>query len=79
MSPAVSSPMGASRAPRGRGCLRRRQPVYDGGLSTLRRFQDDVKEVRVGLECGIKLGDFNEYQVGDIIECYQLEAVAQKL
>ena len=59
--------------------LRMRQPVYDGGLSTLRRFQDDVKEVRVGLECGIKLGDFNEYQVGDIIECYQLEAVAQKL
>jgi len=59
--------------------LRRRQPVYDGGLSTLRRFQDDVKEVRVGLECGIKLGDFNEYQVGDIIECYQLEAIAQKL
>ena len=59
--------------------LRRRQPVYDGGLSTLRRFQDDVKEVRVGLECGIKLGDFNEYQVGDIIECYLLEAVAQKL
>ncbi|MFN2508594.1 MAG: translation initiation factor IF-2 [Chthoniobacterales bacterium] len=59
--------------------LRRRQPVYDGGLSTLRRFQDDVKEVRVGLECGIKLGDFNEYQVGDIIECYVLEQVAQKL
>jgi len=59
--------------------VRRRQPVYDGGLSTLRRFQDDVKEVRVGLECGIKLGDFNEYQVGDIIECYLLEAFAQKL
>jgi translation initiation factor IF-2 len=59
--------------------LRRRQPVYDGGLSTLRRFQDDVKEVRSGLECGIKLGDFTEYQVGDIIECYQLEAIAQKL
>ena len=59
--------------------LRRRQPVYDGGLSTLRRFQDDVKEVRVGLECGIKLGDFNEYQVGDIIESYVLEQVAQKL
>ena len=59
--------------------LRRRQPVYDGGLSTLRRFQDDVKEVRSGLECGIKLGDFSEYQVGDIIECYQLEQIAQKL
>src|SRR2546423_11785 len=59
--------------------LRRRQPVYDGGLATLRRFQDDVKEVRSGLECGIKLGDFSEYQVGDIIDCYQLEQIAQKL
>jgi translation initiation factor IF-2 len=59
--------------------LRRRQPVYDGGLATLRRFQDDVKEVRSGLECGIKLGDFSEYQVGDIIECYVLEQLAQKL
>ena len=53
--------------------LRKRQPVYDGGISTLRRFQDDVKEVRSGPECGIKLGDFSEYQVGDVIECYQLE------
>ncbi|HYR22767.1 MAG TPA: translation initiation factor IF-2 [Chthoniobacterales bacterium] len=59
--------------------LRKRQPVYDGGISTLRRFQDDVKEVRSGLECGLKLGDFSEYHVGDIIECYQLEAMAQKL
>jgi len=67
-----------SRAARAR-VLRKRQPVYDGGISTLRRFQDDVKEVRSGLECGIKLGDFGEYQVGDIIECYQLEAIAQKL
>ena len=67
-----------ARAARAR-VLRKRQPVYDGGMSTLRRFQDDVKEVRSGLECGIKLGDFNEYQVGDIIECYQLEQIAQKL
>jgi translation initiation factor IF-2 len=59
--------------------LRKRQPVYDGGISTLRRFQDDVKEVRSGLECGIKLGDFSEYQVGDVVECYQLEQIAQKL
>src|SRR6266480_4257270 len=59
-----------ARAGRAR-ILRKRQPVYDGGLSTLRRFQDDVKEVRSGLECGIKLGDFSEYQVGGIIECYQ--------
>ncbi|HEY2568440.1 MAG TPA: translation initiation factor IF-2 [Candidatus Udaeobacter sp.] len=67
-----------ARAARAR-VLRKRQPVFDGGISTLRRFQDDVKEVRSGLECGIKLGDFNEYQVGDVIECYQLEAFAQKL
>ncbi len=67
-----------ARAARAR-VLRKRQPVYDGGISTLRRFQDDVKEVRSGLECGIKLGDFSEYQVGDIIECYQLEQIAQKL
>jgi translation initiation factor IF-2 len=67
-----------SRAARAR-VLRKRQPVYDGGISTLRRFQDDVKEVRSGLECGIKLGDFSEYHVGDVIECYQLEAIAQKL
>src|SRR5438128_1183453 len=59
--------------------VRKRQPVYDGGISTLRRFQDDVKEVRSGLECGLKLGDFSEYHVGDIIECYQLEPIAQKL
>jgi translation initiation factor IF-2 len=59
--------------------LRRRQPIYDGGISTLRRFKDDVKEVRNGFECGIKLGDFSEYEPGDIIECYTLEKVAQKL
>ncbi len=59
--------------------LRRRQPIYDGGISTLRRFKDDVKEVRNGFECGIKLGDFSEYEVGDIIEAYTLEKVAQKL
>ena len=59
--------------------LRKRQPIYDGGLATLRRFQDEVKEVRAGLECGIKLGDFNDYEVGDIIEAYTLEKVAQTL
>jgi len=35
--------------------------------------------VRAGLECGIRLGDFSEYEVGDIIECYTLEKVAQSL
>ncbi|HVE17091.1 MAG TPA: translation initiation factor IF-2 [Chthoniobacterales bacterium] len=59
--------------------LRKRQPIYDGGLATLRRFQDEVKEVRNGLECGIRLGDFDDYEVGDIIEAYTLEKIAQTL
>jgi len=59
--------------------LRGRQPIYDGGLATLRRFQDDVKEVRNGMECGIRLGNFDDYEEGDIIECYILEKVPQQL
>ena len=67
-----------SRSARAR-VLRKKQPIYDGGIGTLRRFQDEVKEVRAGLECGIKLGDYSEYQAEDIIECYTLEKVAQQL
>jgi translation initiation factor IF-2 len=59
--------------------LRNGQAVYDGGLETLRRFQDEVGEVRNGLECGIKLSGFSDYEEGDIIECYELEKFAQKL
>jgi translation initiation factor IF-2 len=59
--------------------LRRRQPIYDGQVVTLKRFQDDASEVRAGLECGIRLGDFNEYLADDIIECYQLDKFTQTL
>ena len=59
--------------------IRKKQPIYDGGVVTLKRFQEDVNEVRQGLECGIRLGNFDEYEEGDIIECYQLEKVAQTL
>jgi translation initiation factor IF-2 len=59
--------------------VRRKQPIYDGGVQTLKRFQDDVAEVRSGVECGIRLGDFTEYEEGDIIECYQLEKFPQTL
>jgi translation initiation factor IF-2 len=54
-------------------------PVFDGRMSTLRRFQEEVEEVRTNFECGIRLGEFNEYEEGDIIECYKLEKVAQTL
>lgn len=54
-------------------------PVFDGRMSTLRRFKDEVEEVRSNFECGIRLGEFNEYQEGDVIECYKLEKVPQTL
>ena len=59
--------------------LREDIPVYDGGFSTLRRFKDDVKEVKNGIECGIRLGKFNDYQTDDIIECYELEKMEVSL
>jgi translation initiation factor IF-2 len=59
--------------------MRKRQPIYDGAVVTLKRFQDDAAEVRAGLECGIRLGDFNDYLVDDVIECYQLEKFVQSL
>jgi translation initiation factor IF-2 len=59
--------------------MRKRQPIYDGAVVTLKRFQDDAAEVRAGLECGIRLGDFNDYLADDTIECYQLEKFTQTL
>jgi len=59
--------------------IRGNVPVFDGKMSTLRRFQDEVEEVKSGVECGIRLGEFNEYQEGDVIECYTLEKIPQSL
>ena len=59
--------------------LRDGQVVFDGKMSTLRRFQDEVEEVKAGLECGIRLADYNDYEVGDVIECYSLEKIKQTL
>jgi translation initiation factor IF-2 len=59
--------------------LRDGQAVYDGGFETLRRFQDEVNEVRNGMECGIKLSGFSDYAENDVIECYELEKIAQTL
>jgi translation initiation factor IF-2 len=59
--------------------LRGKQPVFDGKMSTLRRHQDEVEEVKQGIECGIRLGSFNEYEEGDIIECYTLDKIDQTL
>ena len=59
--------------------MRRRNLVYEGHAQSLRRFQDEVNEVRAGMECGIRIDGFNEFQVGDVIESYTVEKVAPKL
>ena len=53
--------------------------VFEGKLSSLRRFKDDVKEVATGYECGISLENYNDLKIGDIIECYEMEKFAGKL
>ena len=58
---------------------RRKEIIYEGFTQSLRRFQDEVNEVRAGMECGIRIEGFSEFQIGDNIECYTMEKVAQKL
>jgi translation initiation factor IF-2 len=53
--------------------------VYDGTLASLKRFKDDVREVREGFECGIGIENFNDVKVGDLIEAYRIEEVARSL
>ncbi|MFL5523530.1 MAG: translation initiation factor IF-2 [Gemmatimonadaceae bacterium] len=53
--------------------------IYDGAIGSLRRFKDDVKEVREGFECGIGVENFNDIKVGDVLECYRKEQVARTL
>ena len=53
--------------------------VYTGGLSSLKRFKDDVREVREGLECGIGIENFNDLKVGDRIESFRMEEVKRTL
>ncbi|MDG2281479.1 MAG: translation initiation factor IF-2, partial [Longimicrobiales bacterium] len=53
--------------------------VYDGEISSLKRFKDDVKEVRESFECGIGITNFNDIKVGDVIECYTVEEFARTL
>jgi translation initiation factor IF-2 len=53
--------------------------VYDGTLASLKRFKDDVREVREGFECGIGVENFNDVKVGDLIEAYRIEEVARSL
>jgi translation initiation factor IF-2 len=53
--------------------------VFDGKISSLKRFKDDVREVESGLECGIGLENFNDIKENDILEAYNIEKIARKL
>ena len=53
--------------------------VYTGALSSLKRFKDDVKEVKDGLECGIGVENYNDLKVGDRIESFKVEEVKRTL
>ena len=62
-----------------RGCkiriTREGEQIYEGGLASLKRFKDDVKEVKEGYECGLVFEKFNDIQVDDIVEAYIMEEV----
>jgi translation initiation factor IF-2 len=59
--------------------LRDNVVIYEGELESLRRFKDDVNEVRAGTECGIGVRNYNDVKVGDQIECYERVEVARTL
>ena len=59
--------------------IRDNRVIGDYGIESLKREKDDAREVRDGLECGIKLAGFNDLKEGDIFECYRVEEVARTL
>ena len=56
--------------------VRDEQVIFQGDISSLKHLQDDVREVRQGFECGVSINNFNEFEQGDILECYITEEVA---
>jgi translation initiation factor IF-2 len=59
--------------------MRNGELIHTGELDSLKRFKDDVKEVRAGFECGLSLKNFNDIQVGDKVETYEIVEVARSL
>jgi len=53
--------------------------IHEGDLSQLKRFKDDVKEVQSGIECGMAFANYQDIQVGDFIECFEVEEIARQL
>lgn len=59
--------------------IRNGEVVFEGKLSSLKRFKDDVRDVSEGFECGLAVGGFEDYQEGDIVETFEIEKIARKL
>ena len=66
-----------------RGCkvrlLRDNVVIHEGSLKTLKRFKDEVKEVKDGFECGMAFENYSDIQEGDVIECFELKEIARTL
>ncbi|WP_028878232.1 translation initiation factor IF-2 [Terasakiella pusilla] len=59
--------------------LRDNVVVHEGALGQLKRFKDDVKEVKSGFECGMSFENYNDLKVGDMIECFEMEQIEQEI
>ena len=59
--------------------IRNGEKIHESTTNSLRRFQDEVNEIRNGMECGIRLSDFYDYREGDILESFIIEKIASKL
>ncbi|MCM8762829.1 MAG: translation initiation factor IF-2 [Candidatus Omnitrophica bacterium] len=59
--------------------LRNGQVIFEGKLSSLKHFKDDVREVTEGSECGLSISGFDAYQEGDVIEAYEIQQIARRL
>jgi translation initiation factor IF-2 len=53
--------------------------IHEGTLKTLRRFKDEVKEVKQGFECGMAFDNYNDLKIGDMIECFEIVEEARSL
>jgi Translation initiation factor 2 (IF-2; GTPase) len=72
-SPRVTSPAAHFRL------LRDNVVIYTGEIESLRRMKDDVKEVKEGFECGIKLRNYNDIREGDVLEVFEIKEIARTL
>jgi translation initiation factor IF-2 len=59
--------------------LRDSRVVYEGKLNSLKRFKDDAKEVQTGFECGLGLENYNDVKIGDLVEAFEIEMIAQEM